>query len=130
MSVAVLLVTHADLGQAVLRQADVLVDGYALRTALLEIQPDDEPQNRIEDGQKLIADLDDGDGVLILTDLYGATPSNIAHGLIEAGRTSVVHGLNLGMLMRAHNYADVGLAEMVEKVIEAGHRSIFAGDPA
>ena len=59
--------------------------------------------------------------------MQGATPSNIAHGLNLNGRRTVVHGLNLAMLVRACNYQDCSLEELTEKMVEGGQRSIFSG---
>lgn len=129
MSVGLLLITHQDLGRAVLRQADKLVGGFSIPVRVLEVQPDDDPTGRILEASGELARLDAGDGVLVLTDLYGATPSNIAHALGGESVYVVVHGLNLAMLMRAHNYGDLSLDELVQKVLEGGRRAIFAGDP-
>ena len=75
-------------------------------------------------GTRLLADLDDGDGVLILTDIYGATPSNIACALHSGGGSRVVSGLNLPMLIRAFNYPDDDLTGLVERAREGGTRGI------
>ena len=68
--------------------------------------------------------LDHGAGVLILTDLYGATPSNIAHRLVEENKTVVVTGLNLSMLMRVLNYPNLSLEELVDKACRGGGEGV------
>ncbi|OZB83772.1 MAG: PTS fructose transporter subunit IIA, partial [Halothiobacillus sp. 13-55-253] len=73
-------------------------------------------------------DLDQGDGVLVLTDMYGSTPSNIAHRLKEKNRVHVISGVNLPMVVRAMNYPQLNLADMTERVASGGREGIIEGD--
>ena len=68
--------------------------------------------------------LDEGDGVLVLTDIYGATPGNIALRLLQPGRVEGVSGVNLPMLIRALTYRDKGLAVAVEKALSGGTEGV------
>ena len=72
--------------------------------------------------QGLANDLDEGDGVLVLTDLYGSTPHNITRHLHN--QTSTVSGLNISMLLRALNYANNPLSDLAEKAQQGGHKGI------
>ena len=65
-------------------------------------------------------ELDGGDGVLVLTDIYGATPCNIAMRLLEKGRVEGLSGVNLPMLIRALTYRNEPLAAAVEKALSGG----------
>ena len=69
--------------------------------------------------------LDDGDGVLVLTDLYGSTPSNIAASLLGTGAVQVVAGLNLPMLIRVLNYPAEDLPALADKAVSGGNRGIL-----
>ena len=69
--------------------------------------------------------LDEGDGVLVLTDMYGATPGNIALKLLEPGRVEGVAGVNLPMLVRALTYREQGLAVVVEKALSGGVEGVM-----
>jgi PTS system ascorbate-specific IIA component len=70
--------------------------------------------------------MDQGQGVLVLTDIFGSTPSNIAASLAEDGRIAVVAGLNLPMLVRVLNYPEDPLEGLTEKAIVGGNRGILA----
>jgi PTS system ascorbate-specific IIA component len=71
-----------------------------------------------------VRQLDQGDGVLVLTDIYGATPGNIALRLLEPGRVEGVSGVNLPMLIRALTYREQGLALAVEKALSGGTEGV------
>jgi PTS system ascorbate-specific IIA component len=75
-------------------------------------------------GRRMIERLDTGDGVLILTDAYGSTPSNIANRLGEQAHTEVVAGVNLPMLVKIFNYPLLDLAAMARAAVEGGQRGI------
>jgi PTS system ascorbate-specific IIA component len=74
---------------------------------------------------RAVAALDDGDGVLVLTDMYGSTPSNVASSLGREDRVVVVAGLNLPMLVRVLNYPEDSLSALAEKAVSGGNRGIL-----
>ena len=78
-----------------------------------------------EQAQGMVQELDRGDGVLVLTDMYGSTPSNIAAGLQKEGKVSVVAGINLPMLIRVLNYPFLDLAALAEKALSGGRDGIL-----
>ena len=73
----------------------------------------------------MINALDKGDGVLILTDMYGSTPSNIAHRLSQPGKVMVVTGLNLPMMIKVMNYPNLNLTELVDVAVEGGKNGVL-----
>jgi PTS system ascorbate-specific IIA component len=75
--------------------------------------------------QDLVQQLDEGDGVLVLTDIYGATPGNIALRLLAPGKVEGVAGVNLPMLIRALTYREHGLAAAVEKALSGGTEGVI-----
>ena len=69
--------------------------------------------------------VDDGDGVLLMTDIFGATPSNLALKLLEPGRVEGLTGVNLPMLLRALNYRDKGMATLLVRARDGGRDGIL-----
>jgi PTS system ascorbate-specific IIA component len=129
MSVSLLIVAHAPLGQSFI---DVAVDTLGqnpIKTEVLDIIRDSEPNIAKIQTQRLVEELDDGDGVLVLTDIFGSTPSNIACALLGMENVRVVTGLNLPMLIRVMNYANLNLNELTEKAVSGGHDGILLHDP-
>ena len=99
--------------------------GYCpLQTEAMDIRADSDPDEQRQRAKVLVDKLDQGDGVLVMTDMYGSTPSNIACGMISEGRVAVVAGVNLPMLVKVLNYSQLDLTTLAEKVESGGHRGI------
>jgi PTS system ascorbate-specific IIA component len=98
--IGVLVLTHGATGEHMLATARQILGSTALHAAALGVEPDADPQTVIERARALAQQLDDGSGVLILTDMYGATPGNVAAALLADGRVEGVAGLSLPMLVR------------------------------
>jgi mannose PTS system EIIA component len=128
MSVGVLLVTHGKLGHYLLDCMRDMIGDLPTQADVLEIRRVQAQDMLINQGQKMIERLDAGAGVLILTDAFGSTPSNIANKLLD-GRTRVVAGVNLPMLVRIFNYPALPLAELERAAVEGGQRGILACGP-
>jgi PTS system ascorbate-specific IIA component len=129
MSVALLIVAHAPLGQAVLEVATGTLGHNPIKTAVLDIVRDSEPDIAKIEAQRMVEEMDDGDGVLVLTDIYGSTPSNIACALLEKENVRIVTGINLPMLFRVMNYATLDLANLTDKAVSGGHDGVMLHDP-
>lgn len=114
MSVGVLLLTHSGVGPGLLGAARGVMGPLPLRTAAVEAGFGEECDNVVRRAGAAIRELEQGAGVLVLTDLYGATPSNVAAKLANLGcRMRRVSGVNLPMLLRVMNYAEQDLDELV-----------------
>jgi mannose PTS system EIIA component len=124
MSVGVLLVTHGKLGHYLLETMTDMIGPLPLPADVLEVRRVQDPNVLLRQGQRMIERLDQGQGVLILTDAYGSTPSNIATQLQTDGQTVVVAGINLPMLVRIFNYPKLGLAELAASAVEGGQRGV------
>ncbi len=124
MSVGLLLVTHPGVGQTLLDTACRLVGGCALPVAVIEVALDADPQRLKLQAVRQAAELDQGDGVLVLTDVYGATPSNIACRLATHSGRRVLAGISLPMLMRVLNYARMPLAELADKAAKGARDGV------
>lgn len=124
MSVGVLIISHDGIGPALLGTATLMLNDCPLQTKLLTVSRDCDPDQLTEDAVEQIEALDAGKGVLVLTDLYGSTPCNIARKLISKKHVHVVSGLNLSMLIRVFNYPKLTLEELSEKAVSGGKDGI------
>jgi PTS system ascorbate-specific IIA component len=95
-----------------------------LRVRQVGVTVHDDPEAILPQAQDLVRQLDEGDGVLVLTDIYGATPGNIALRLIKPGSVEGIAGVNLPMLIRALTYREEDLATVVEKALSGGHEGV------
>jgi PTS system mannose-specific IIA component len=130
MSVGILLLTHEGIGTALMAAATRLLRQLPLKTEAFEVSYDADADALLPAASSALRRVDTGAGVLILTDLYGATPSNLGARLAQLG-TPVrrVSALNLPMLLRVMNYADLDLDEL-PAVAAAGARNGVIQDDA
>ncbi len=124
MSVGLLIVTHGRIGEQLLSTATSVLGFCPLQTAYLAVSQKSDPESLLEQASRLCDELDRGDGVLVLTDMYGSTPSNIANRLLGHPQVQVVAGINLPMLVRVLNYPSLNLYEMANKALSGGHDGI------
>ena len=126
MSVGVLLMTHESVGKALISAAHHVMPKLPLRVSAVEVPPQSDPEAMRSLTAHHARELDHGDGVLILADLYGATPCNIGLSLGALGiHLRCASGLNLPMLLRVLNYADKPLDELAEVAASGGRGGIF-----
>ncbi|MCD0502330.1 PTS sugar transporter subunit IIA [Bordetella petrii] len=121
----IVIVVHAPLGEAMREFAQHVLGEAGSPMAVHDIQPDEAPESRVPDVLRDIRAADTGDGVLVLTDLIGATPANIAKRAVsgaqaEGTQCCVVAGLNTSMLLRALTSRHLSLAETREKALAGG----------
>ena len=123
--IGILIVAHGALGESLIHCASHVMGSRPLNLQQLGVTIHDDPVAILPQARELIRQLDQGDGVLILTDIYGATPTNITCRLLEPGRVEGIAGVNLPMLVRALTYRDETLATVVEKALSGGHDGII-----
>lgn len=124
MSVALLLISHKGIASNLLETASSIVNDKPVNMAYIEV-PMDAPVDAMRQNiQDKLAQFDQNMDVLILTDIYGGTPSNLASCFISSENTQLVSGLNLAMIIKAINYRSLPLNELVEKIIRGGRDSI------
>jgi mannose PTS system EIIA component len=125
MSVGILLVTHPGIGSSFQQLAGRLLGRLPLAVDCVEVPFDSDFDALLPAAGQRLRALDSGDGVLLLTDLYGASPSNLAARLGNLGiATRRIAGLNLPMLLRALNYYDRGLPELADAAASGGRLGI------
>ena len=120
MNIGLLLLTHNDIGAQLLLAAKSTYGSVPYRTELLSIDHYDQPVDLINLAQQYVKVLDNGDGVLILTDMFGSTPSNIAKSFSHKKNVNVISGINLSMLLNIFNYPSLNLKEITQKALEGG----------
>ena len=124
MSVGILIITHGEIGAALLQAAVDVLGVCPLSSCALAAPTGCDPDKITGEARSAVLDLDSGDGVLVLTDLYGSTPSNIACKLHTKSNVRVVSGLNLPMLIRILNYPDMDLDELAHKAVTGGRDGV------
>ena len=128
MSVGLLLITHKNIATSLLETARLMLNACPLSTQALEVPLDHDPEDIFSQAEKSIQQLDSGNGVLVLTDIYGSTPSNIGKKISKTYKCKLVSGLNLPMLIRILNYPQLNLDEMTLKALSGGHDGILLCD--
>jgi PTS system mannose-specific IIA component len=123
--IGILIVAHGAFGEALIHSASHVLGKRPLRVRQVGVTVHDDPEAILPQASELVRQLDQGDGVLVLTDIFGATPGNIALRLLVPGRVEGVSGVNLPMLIRALTYRDQGLALAVEKALSGGSEGVI-----
>ena len=128
--IAILLVTHAHIGEELISAAQHTFGCAPVRLEAFPVSTKDSSEELEAALRARISALDDGDGVLLLTDIYGATPANVAARTVVAGRVEMVGGVNLPMLLRALNYRSLPLQDLVNKALSGGLSGIVCATGA
>ncbi len=123
----VLLLTHQQIGSALLNQAVSLFGPCPLAVSVFEVDPADDIDQQTEQLATLLDQPSSDETWLVLTDLYGATPSNLAHHLADARHAPIIHGLNLPMLVKLWNYHSESPGNLVDKLVNGARKAIFSG---
>jgi len=123
--IGILIISHGDLGNSLINCANHVMGKRPENLVHLGITIQDDPDVIILNALELLKQLDCGDGVLILSDICGATPCNIATELVNPGRVECLSGVNLSMLIRALTYRDKSLESLVEKALSGGKEGVM-----
>jgi len=123
--IGILIIAHGTLGESLMHCANHVFGGHPPHMASMGVALHDEPSTILPQAKALINELDQGEGVLVLSDMYGATPCNVCCRLMEMGRVEVVAGVNLPMLVRVLTYRNEPLSVLVEKAISGGREGVI-----
>ena len=126
MSVGLLLITHNDLGSALLETATKMLGSCPLLAETLAVTERVDLDLLRAQSRRMLEDLNRGQGVLVLTDMFGSTPANVATGLQQEGTVAVVAGVNLPMLVRLLNYPQLELQALSEKALSGGRDGVIS----
>jgi len=118
--VGILIVSHGAFGDALIHCASHVLGKRPPQVSQLGVSIHDDPEAVLPQARALVGELDTGEGVLVFSDILGATPSNIATRLLAPGRVEGISGVNLPMLIRALTYRDEALAIVAEKAMSGG----------
>ncbi|HXZ93543.1 MAG TPA: PTS sugar transporter subunit IIA [Burkholderiales bacterium] len=122
--IGILIISHGALGDALIHAASHVLGTRPQAVRHLDVAVDDDPEAVLPRARALLEELDSGQGVLVLSDIYGATPGNIALRLLDRGRVAGVAGVNLPMLVRALTYRNEPLATVVDKALSGGREGV------
>ncbi len=129
MAVGVLLVTHGRLGRHMIDTVTEMIGPPPLAIDVVDIQRGQDPDQLIKEAGIKARQLNSGAGVLMLTDAFGSTPSNVAtRTATESPDYRVVAGLNLPMLVRIFNYPKLDLDAMIDNAVQGGRQGIVCGE--
>ena len=123
--VGILIVTNGNLGVTLAECAQHILQRELPHLAVMAVDKNDDPDRKLAEARELVRGLDDGSGVLLLSDIFGGTPSNIASRLIEPGRIEAVAGVSLPMLVRSLCYAGQPLETVVSKAVTGGLEGVM-----
>ncbi len=118
--IGILIVAHDSLGDSLVRAVTHVLGTRPPQFEVLSVAATDDPLQLLPAAREQVARLDSGDGVLIFSDIYGATPCNLACKLLQPGRVEGLAGVNLPMLVRAFTYRTRDMETMVKKAVSGG----------
>ncbi|PPC92812.1 MAG: PTS fructose transporter subunit IIA [Methylotenera sp.] len=126
--IGILIIAHGSLGESLLDCAKHVLGKEPQQMAYLAVKNNDDLSTVLPKAKEMVAQLNTGSGVLVLSDMYGATPCNTVGKLLKPGIIEGVAGVNLPMLVRTLNYRDISLRELVEKAVSGGREGVVHFD--
>jgi|SRR6185295_18469845 PTS system ascorbate-specific IIA component len=118
--IGILIVAHDPLGDSLVRAVTHVLGQRPPMFEAFPVAATDDPILLLPKAREAVARLDTGDGVLIFSDIFGATPCNLACKLLVAGRVEGIAGVNLPMMIRALTYRTRGMETMMKKAVSGG----------
>ncbi len=122
--VGILLITHAPLGRAFIEAVTHVYKDPPQRVEALDVITDQDPAEVLSIARDAIKRINDGSGVLVLTDVLGATPANCTQSLCIPGEIEVIAGVSLPMLLRAIGYRNNTLETLTEMALTGGQKGV------
>jgi PTS system ascorbate-specific IIA component len=122
--IGILIIAHGGFGESLLECAKHVIGNEPRQVAYLAVTNHDDPDQLLPVAQNLVAKLNEGDGVLVLSDMYGATPCNIVSKLLIPGEVEGVAGVNMPMIVRTMTYRHESLMALVEKAVAGGREGV------
>ena len=123
--IGVLIIGHDTLPESLAQAATHVLGGRPTQFEVLPVTCDDDPLDLLPRARAAVAKLDSGEGVVVFSDIYGATPCNLVGKLIDPGHVEAVAGVNLPMLVRAFTYRSKGLDTMIKKAVSGGCEGVL-----
>jgi len=126
--IGILIIAHDSLGESLARAVTHVLGSRPPQFEVLSVAATDDPLMLLPAARELVATLDTGAGVLVLSDIFGASPCNLVGKLLRPGRVEGIAGVNLPMLVRAVTYRTRSLDTMVTKAISGGCEGVLRMD--
>jgi PTS system mannose-specific IIA component len=123
--IGILIVAHDSLPESLVRAVTHVLGTRPAQFETLSVAASDDPLRLLPSARAQVERLDTGEGVLIFSDIYGATPSNLAGKLLKTGRVEGIAGVNLPMLVRAFTYRTKGMDTMIKKAVLGGRDGVM-----
>ncbi|HEX6735921.1 MAG TPA: PTS fructose transporter subunit IIA [Azonexus sp.] len=123
--IGILLITHGSFGEALVQNACHVLNKRPVQLNQLGVAAQDDPLDLLPLARRMVELVDNGKGVLLLTDIFGATPSNLALKLLEPGRIEGLTGANLPMLLRALTYREKGMEILLQRARDGGRDGVI-----
>ena len=123
--IGILLITHGSYGEALVQNACHVLNKRPAQLNQLGLSAQDDPLDLLPLARDLLKLVDRVEGVLVLTDIFGASPANLALKLLEPGRTEGLAGVNLPMLLRALTYRDKGMETLLTRARDGGRDGVL-----
>lgn len=124
MSIALFFISHEGIASNLLSIGESILKGKFENISYIEVPMDSDIDSIIDEAGKKIKKLDLSDDILFITDLYGSTPSNIAHKLADQYHTDLISGVNLPMVLRLLNYRDEDKQTLIQKALDGACKGI------
>lgn len=128
--IGLLILGHRGFGASLIEAAGHTIGGPPPRLETLDMDYREPPERLRESLEARLRTLDEGDGVLILADIYGATHTNIACRLVQRGRIELIAGVNLPMLLKVLNYRGLPMDDLINKALSGGYGGIVCAGSA
>lgn len=122
--IGILIIAHGQLGESLIECAKHVMNKLPPQLASIAVNTNDDPADVLPQAQALVEQLNTGDGVLVLSDMYGATPCNVVIKLLSGNNVEGVAGLNLPMLVRVLTYRNESIKKIVEKAVSGGRDGV------
>ncbi len=123
--IGILLITHGSFGEALVQNACHVLNKRPVQLNQLGVAAQDDPLDLLPLARDMLNLVDRGEGALVLTDIFGASPANLALKLLEPGRIEGLAGVNLPMLLRALTYRDKGMETLLQRARDGGRDGVF-----
>ena len=123
--IGILLITHGSYGEALVQNACHVLNKRPAQLMQLGVAAQDDPLDLLPLAHRMLGLIDNGKGALVLTDIFGASPANLAFKLLERGRIEGLAGVNLPMLLRALTYREKGMEILLQRARDGGRDGVF-----
>ena len=124
MSVGLVIVTHGRTGESLIAEAEFILGQAMENVHFVAFNHSEDSGAEMIEIHNAFTEADHGDGVLVLTDLVGATPSNRVSALLDHFDAVMVTGVNLAMLVCVYHYRDLPFGALVRKAVECGRKAV------